>query len=155
MQNVREHPNKGVYVEGLTSQYVSSYEEVMDVITLGDSARAVASTNMNASSSRSHSVFIIQVTQKTEEGSASHTHPPTHPPTRCAARGRALGSHSAVPQALDFVSTAIRSTKTGKLNLVDLAGSEKVGKTGAQGETLEEAKKINQSLSALGQVRSK
>ena len=29
-------------------------------------------------------------------------------------------------------------------------GSEKVGKTGASGETLEEAKKINQSLSALG-----
>jgi hypothetical protein len=29
-------------------------------------------------------------------------------------------------------------------------GSEKVGKTGATGETLEEAKKINQSLSALG-----
>ena len=34
--------------------------------------------------------------------------------------------------------------------MVDLAGSEKIGKTGAQGETLEEAKKINQSLSALG-----
>jgi hypothetical protein len=32
------------------------------------------------------------------------------------------------------------------------AGSEKVGKTGAKGQTLEEAKKINQSLSALGQV---
>ena len=42
------------------------------------------------------------------------------------------------------------TTKTGKLNLVDLAGSEKVAKTGAAGETLEEAKKINQSLSALG-----
>ena len=44
------------------------------------------------------------------------------------------------------------STKAGKLNLVDLAGSEKIGKTGAKGQTLEEAKKINQSLSALGQV---
>jgi kinesin family member 5 len=42
------------------------------------------------------------------------------------------------------------TTKVGKLNLVDLAGSEKVGKTGATGQTLEEAKKINQSLSALG-----
>jgi kinesin family protein 5 len=42
------------------------------------------------------------------------------------------------------------STKSGKLNLCDLAGSEKVGKTGATGEILEEAKKINQSLSALG-----
>jgi kinesin family protein 5 len=44
------------------------------------------------------------------------------------------------------------SAKTGKLFLVDLAGSEKIAKTGAEGKTLEEAKKINQSLSALGNV---
>ena len=43
-------------------------------------------------------------------------------------------------------------SKSGKLNLVDLAGSEKISKTGAVGETLEEAKKINLSLSALGNV---
>lgn len=42
--------------------------------------------------------------------------------------------------------------KKGKLNLVDLAGSEKVGKTGAIGDILEEAKKINLSLSCLGNV---
>lgn len=42
--------------------------------------------------------------------------------------------------------------KTGKLILVDLAGSEKVGKTGAEGKLLEEAKTINKSLSALGNV---
>ena len=40
----------------------------------------------------------------------------------------------------------------GKLYFVDLAGSEKVGKTGASGQTLEEAKTINKSLSALGNV---
>ena len=44
------------------------------------------------------------------------------------------------------------SSKIGKLNLVDLAGSEKIAKTHAEGQTLEEAKKINQSLSALGNV---
>ncbi|RMZ92214.1 hypothetical protein DV736_g518, partial [Chaetothyriales sp. CBS 134916] len=44
------------------------------------------------------------------------------------------------------------SQKSGMLYLVDLAGSEKVGKTGASGQTLEEAKKINKSLSALGMV---
>ena len=42
--------------------------------------------------------------------------------------------------------------KKGTLNLVDLAGSEKVSKTGAVGLTLEEAKKINLSLSTLGNV---
>ncbi len=40
----------------------------------------------------------------------------------------------------------------GKLNLVDLAGSERVRLTGATGQRLEESKKINQSLSALGNV---
>ncbi|XP_075245510.1 kinesin heavy chain-like isoform X2 [Convolutriloba macropyga] len=41
---------------------------------------------------------------------------------------------------------------SGKLYLVDLAGSEKVSKTGAVGETLDEAKNINKSLSCLGNV---
>ena len=42
--------------------------------------------------------------------------------------------------------------KVGKLNLVDLAGSERVRVTGATGKRLEECKKINQSLSCLGNV---
>jgi hypothetical protein len=40
----------------------------------------------------------------------------------------------------------------GKLVLVDLAGSERVGKTAASGDRLREAKNINKSLSALGNV---
>ncbi len=40
----------------------------------------------------------------------------------------------------------------GKLNLVDLAGSEKQKKTGASGQRLKEATKINLSLSALMNV---
>lgn len=42
------------------------------------------------------------------------------------------------------------SQKQAKLNLVDLAGSERIAKTGAKGKTLEEAKKINLSLTTLG-----
>lgn len=45
-----------------------------------------------------------------------------------------------------------RYIKVGKLNLVDLAGSERVRVTGATGKRLEESKKINQSLSCLGNV---
>ncbi|CAL9174516.1 unnamed protein product [Musa hybrid cultivar] len=43
-------------------------------------------------------------------------------------------------------------SKTGKIVLVDLAGSEKADRTGAGGIVLEEAKSINKSLSALGNV---
>jgi len=42
--------------------------------------------------------------------------------------------------------------QVGKLNLVDLAGSERVHVTGAVGKRLEESKKINASLSALGEL---
>jgi len=35
--------------------------------------------------------------------------------------------------------------------LVDLAGSERIAKTGATGKTLQEAQKINLSLTSLGQ----
>lgn len=42
---------------------------------------------------------------------------------------------------------------TGKLSLVDLAGSERVSRSHCVGETLEEAKKINASLTALGKAR--
>jgi len=41
---------------------------------------------------------------------------------------------------------------SGRLTLVDLAGSERVSKSRSVGETLEEAKKINTSLTALGKV---
>ncbi|XP_073974732.1 osmotic avoidance abnormal protein 3-like isoform X4 [Rhodnius prolixus] len=44
--------------------------------------------------------------------------------------------------------------RKGKLSLVDLAGSERQAKTGAHGERLKEASKINLSLSALGNVIS-
>lgn len=46
------------------------------------------------------------------------------------------------------------STKKGMLNLVDLAGSEKVRNSGVTGIHLEEATKINLSLSSLGKVIS-
>ncbi|KAL7678364.1 hypothetical protein ACOME3_004592 [Neoechinorhynchus agilis] len=49
-------------------------------------------------------------------------------------------------------NTETNKKLTGKLYLVDLAGSEKVSKTGAEGTVLDEARNINRSLSALGNV---
>ncbi|EGC33388.1 hypothetical protein DICPUDRAFT_154579 [Dictyostelium purpureum] len=107
---IRESKAMGIYIEGLAEEFVACEEDVMDLMELGDSSRSVAKTNMNHRSSRSHSILILTIEQKSTDG----------------------------------------SKKRGKLNLVDLAGSEKVSKTGAEGQTLEEAKKINQSLSLLG-----
>jgi hypothetical protein len=46
------------------------------------------------------------------------------------------------------------AVRMGKLNLVDLAGSERQSKTGAEGQRLVEATKINLSLTTLGNVIS-
>ncbi|KAJ9093382.1 hypothetical protein QFC21_006412 [Naganishia friedmannii] len=111
--SIHEDKTRGVYVKGLTDVYVGSETEVYAVMKAGGKARAISATNMNAESSRSHSIFVVGIHQKNVETG---------------------------------------SQKSGNLYLVDLAGSEKVGKTGASGQTLEEAKKINKSLSALGMV---
>ena len=61
-------------------------------------------------------------------------------------------SHSIFLLTVYQKNTSTDAAKMGKLYLCDLAGSEKVGKTNASGQTLEEAKMINKSLSALGNV---
>lgn len=57
-----------------------------------------------------------------------------------------------IETAQDDPITGKQKIKAGKLNLVDLAGSERQSKTQAQGVRLDEAKAINVSLSALGNV---
>ncbi|KAA8545075.1 hypothetical protein F0562_019826 [Nyssa sinensis] len=61
-------------------------------------------------------------------------------------------SHCVYVFAVQQDLTTEKRVRRGKLILVDLAGSEKVEKTGAEGRVLEEAKTINKSLSALGNV---
>jgi hypothetical protein len=72
-----------------------------------------------------------------------------------AATGMNAGSsrsHSLFVLAFSQEDTRTGTRTTGKLNLVDLAGSETVSKTGVSGVQLEELKRINKSLSALGGV---
>ena len=54
-------------IDGATEVYISSIDEIMDTLHIGARNRAQASTNMNATSSRSHSVFITTITQKNEK----------------------------------------------------------------------------------------
>lgn len=61
-------------------------------------------------------------------------------------------SHLVFIMTVEQKNLVDRTVKVGKLYLVDLAGSEKISKTKVQGVGLEEAKGINKSLSALGNV---
>uniref|UniRef100_A0A3B4AHM7 Kinesin-like protein n=1 Tax=Periophthalmus magnuspinnatus TaxID=409849 RepID=A0A3B4AHM7_9GOBI len=114
---LKEHPERGVYVRDLSMHTVHSVGECEGILEQGWRNRAVGYTLMNKDSSRSHSIFTIHL----EICSTGNGH--------------------------DHL-------RAGKLNLVDLAGSERQSKTGATGERLREATKINLSLSALGNVIS-
>lgn len=61
---VRNHPKTGPYVEGLTRLAVQSHDEVMAVMQEGAKSRTVAATQMNETSSRSHAIFTLLVTQQ-------------------------------------------------------------------------------------------
>jgi hypothetical protein len=60
---IREHPDKGPYVEGLTERHVSSWAEMAQLLEEGSKNRTIAATDMNKVSSRSHTVFTLTLTQ--------------------------------------------------------------------------------------------
>lgn len=61
---VREHPSTGPYVEDLAKLAVRSFADIENLMDEGNKARTVAATNMNETSSRSHAVFTLVLTQK-------------------------------------------------------------------------------------------
>jgi hypothetical protein len=115
--DIKERADTGVYVKDLSTFVVKDAQEIENLMNVGNKNRSVAFTQMNATSSRSHSIFTITVEASENIDGQEHL-------------------------------------RAGKLHLVDLAGSERQAKTGASGDRLKEASKINLSLSALGNVIS-
>ncbi|RMJ21690.1 Kinesin family [Aspergillus sp. HF37] len=68
---VREHPSTGPYVEDLAKLVVRSFDEIENLMDEGNKARTVAATNMNETSSRSHAVFTLTLTQKRHDSETS------------------------------------------------------------------------------------
>ena len=122
---IRETKEGGIYVLGAREEYVRSPAEMLACLDRGTMCRVTGSTNMNATSSRSHAIFSIVLTQRTPldvEGDA----------------GDALRED------------VVRS----KFHFVDLAGSERLKRTGAVGDRMREGININKGLLALGNVIS-
>ncbi|PIK46734.1 putative kinesin-like protein KIF28P [Apostichopus japonicus] len=61
---VRESPKIGFYAMGLKQTPVQSYAEIQDRMDEGTRNRTVAATQMNATSSRAHTIVGIKFTQK-------------------------------------------------------------------------------------------
>uniref|UniRef100_A0A8C6NTY6 Kinesin family member 4A n=1 Tax=Nothobranchius furzeri TaxID=105023 RepID=A0A8C6NTY6_NOTFU len=62
--SIREDPKEGIKIVGLTERQVFSGPEMVSCLELGNSARTVGSTAMNAASSRSHAIFTITLEQR-------------------------------------------------------------------------------------------
>ena len=115
---IREDPHRGFYVAGLQEFIVRDYSEAEALLNLGLENRALASTLMNATSSRSHTVLTLHIEQ-----------------------------HGLLSE-----NSKSKKNVRSKLLMVDLAGSERVRRTVSKGTRLDEARSINTSLSALGNV---
>eukprot|EP00035_Acanthoeca_spectabilis_P004255 m.101294 g.101294 ORF g.101294 m.101294 type:complete len:1152 (+) comp12506_c0_seq2:67-3522(+) len=61
---VREHKVLGPYVQGLLRLAVTSFEDVHVLMEQGNSIRTTAKTKMNDTSSRSHAIFTLFVTEQ-------------------------------------------------------------------------------------------
>ncbi|EDO44751.1 predicted protein, partial [Nematostella vectensis] len=70
---VRQHPKKGFYAEGLKTLPVSSYQEIEDRMEDGTRNRTVAATQMNATSSRAHTIVGVTFTQKSKNAAGEET----------------------------------------------------------------------------------
>ena len=71
---LREDANQAVSVAGLSSHHPQSVQEVMDMIVQGNELRTISPTEANATSSRSHAVLQINVSQKERNADVNEPH---------------------------------------------------------------------------------
>ncbi|KAG2677491.1 hypothetical protein I3760_12G100000 [Carya illinoinensis] len=129
--SIMEDPKTGdVSLPGANIVEIRNQQSFVELLRLGESHRFAANTKLNAESSRSHAILMVHV-ERSVKGKHS-----------------ALSGENGNNAHIKTLKPAI--IRKGKLVVVDLAGSERIDKSGSEGHTLEEAKSINLSLSALG-----
>ncbi|KAG6606153.1 Kinesin-like protein KIN-UA, partial [Cucurbita argyrosperma subsp. sororia] len=130
--SIVEDPKTGdVSLPGASLVEIRHQESFLELLRLGEAHRFAANTKLNTESSRSHAILMVHV-KRSLKG-------------RDSTLSSDIGGNSHLVKTLK--PPIVRK---GKLVVVDLAGSERIDKSGSEGHTLEEAKSINLSLSALG-----
>ena len=61
---IKESMVKGTYIDGLTAANISSADEIIELLNLGELNRHVNSTKQNKLSSRSHSICTVEITTR-------------------------------------------------------------------------------------------
>ncbi|KAL1411298.1 hypothetical protein Q8F55_002249 [Vanrija albida] len=174
--SIRENQDGRIVWSGVREVKVHSVHDVMHLLQEGSTRRQTGQTNMNATSSRSHAIFSLTLTQTRRAdsvnddtrvngskrpmsvmamGSGSRSTTPVSfrgtPPSAFGSKlgGRPTSMHVSALNGRDDMVTI-----TSKFNMVDLAGSERLKRTAAQGERMREGISINSGLLALGNVIS-
>ncbi|KAK0586297.1 hypothetical protein LWI29_004497 [Acer saccharum] len=130
--SIVEDPKTGdVSLPGANVVEIRDQQSFMELLRIGEANRFAANTKLNTTSSRSHAILMVQVKRSVEGRDITHS-----------------GENGNGTQMVKTLKPPI--VRKGKLVVVDLAGSERIDKSGSEGHTLEEAKSINLSLSALG-----
>ncbi|GFH08936.1 kinesin motor domain-containing protein, partial [Haematococcus lacustris] len=175
--HIREDATNGVFVAGAHEVPVTTLEECLHYLELGERNRSFAFTHLNAHSSRSHAVVMVTVVKSQryvtpqDKASVKRGEKDSSVLSQKVDAQSSVGPVSVFPVTLSvpvhflFLSQqvqcalccthaiilAVRSqVKVGKLYLVDLAGSERLKKSRSVGLRASEAKSINLSLTALG-----
>ena len=121
-KNLKEDSKGCMYIKDVAEIEVKSTEEALDLMQRAQKRRVVAYTDLNAESSRSHSIFTIRVVQVAQQQQQ---------------------------QQQDAATSSKNAVHVSQLSLVDLAGSERTKRTKNTGSRLREAGSINSSLMAL------
>lgn len=130
--SIAEDPKTGdVSLPGVTLVEIRDQHSFVELLKLGEAHRFAANTKLNTESSRSHAILMVHVKRSVEGRDVAHS-----------------GENGNNSHMVKTLKPPI--VRKAKLVVVDLAGSERIDKSGSEGHTLEEAKSINLSLSALG-----
>ena len=131
---------RGVVVDNLKRFAVTTYGDCNDILEEGLTNRTTAATAMNSSSSRSHAVFTLEITEKPQGG------------TDLVAQALAGGGGGGKKGKRGKGGAAAEGPRVTKITLIDLAGSERAKSADTAGSRLAEGAAINKSLSVLGNV---
>ncbi|XP_075431277.1 kinesin-like protein KIF7 isoform X3 [Ascaphus truei] len=128
---IREDEKGNTVLCGVKECEVEGLDEVLSLLEMGNTAKHTGATQINAHSSRSHTVFTVTMEQRRGVGRSTRL---------------TNGDGGSVLEFGQVLSS--------KFHFVDLAGSERIVKTGNTGERLKESIQINSGLLALGNVIS-
>ncbi|XP_061178029.1 kinesin-like protein KIF27 isoform X2 [Saccostrea echinata] len=133
--HVREDDKGNTVIIGAREVECETLDDVMSLLESGSAVRTTGSTQMNEHSSRSHSVFTVNIGQKWTENDV-------------------MAEKRKQSESTESLDEDITHTMCGKFHFVDLAGSERAHRTGNVGDRFKESVHINSGLLALGNVIS-